>query len=67
MIYENIKNACGVNSDTPPILTYGAASIAGALFGWTDEWMSRGMKETPKELKKLAEEFKKPNVISKDI
>lgn len=55
MLHESIKAACGLTTDMPPILAYGTASIAGALFGWTDEWISRGMKETPEELKELAE------------
>lgn len=67
MLLENIKSACGVKPESPPILAYGAASIAGALFGWIDEWISRGMKETPRELKKLAEEFQQSNVILKDM
>lgn len=54
MLFENIKNACGVCSDAPSILAYGAASVAGALFGWADEWISRGMKETPEELKQAS-------------
>lgn len=58
MLYENIKTACGVCTDSPAILAYGAASIAGALFGWADEWISRGMKETPDELKQLAQKHR---------
>lgn len=54
MLHENIKTACGLKADMPPILAYGTASIAGALFGWADEWISRGMNETPEELKELA-------------
>ena len=57
MLHENIKNACGLKADMPPILAYGTASIAGALFGWADEWISRGMNETPEELRELAKEF----------
>lgn len=57
MLYENIKKSCGVCSDSPAIQAYGAASIAGALFGWADEWIARGMRETPDELKNLAREY----------
>lgn len=59
MLHENIKNACGLKADMPPVLAYGTASIAGALFGWADEWISRGMKETPEELAELAKKMKK--------
>lgn len=57
MLHENIKAACGLKADMPPILAYGTASIAGALFGWADEWISRGMNETPEELKELAKKY----------
>lgn len=59
MLHENIKDACGLKADMPPVLAYGAASVAGALFGWTDEWISRGMKETPEELEALAKAYEK--------
>ena len=54
MLHEAIKSACGWKADMPPILAYGTASVAGALFGWVDAWISRGMQETPEELKQLA-------------
>ena len=54
MLHEAIKSACGWKADMPPILAYGTASVAGALFGWVDAWISRGMRETPEELKRLA-------------
>lgn len=60
MLHESLKNACGLKSDMPPILAYGISSIAGALFGWTDEWLTRGMKETPEELKQLATQIQHP-------
>lgn len=67
MLHENIKAACGLKADMPPVLAYGTASIAGALFGWVDEWISRGMKETPEELGALSKAFRQsqttlPNV-----
>lgn len=57
MLHDNIKAACGLKADMPPIFAYGTASIAGALFGWADEWISRGMNETPEELKELAKKY----------
>lgn len=44
------------SSDAPPVFAYAAASVAGALFGWIDEWISRGMMETSEELERLAAE-----------
>lgn len=57
MLHENIKNACGLRPDMPSVAAYGTASFAGALFGWVDEWISRGMKETPEELEMLEKEY----------
>lgn len=59
MLHESIKNACGLKPDMPSVIAYGTASFAGALFGWVDEWISRGMKETPEELEMLAKEYEK--------
>lgn len=42
------------SSDAPPV--FAAAAVAGALFGWIDEWISRGMAETSEELERLAAE-----------
>ena len=55
MLHEHIRGACRVNAGEPPVFTYAAAAVAGALFGWVDEWISRGMKETPEELKRLSD------------
>lgn len=57
MLHENMKAVCGLKADLPPLIAYGTASVAGALFGWTDEWLSRGMKETPEELQELAKQY----------
>lgn len=67
MLHENMKAACGLKADMPPILAYGTASIAGALFGWVDEWISRGMKETPEELGELAKTFRHPQTTLPNI
>lgn len=60
MLYESIQAACGLTPDLPPAAAYGAAAIAGALFGWADEWLSRGMRETPDELKRFAAQIERP-------
>ena len=53
MLHDHLNDFCGLNSTLPPVAAYAIAAIAGALFGWVDEWISRGMLETPAELIKL--------------
>lgn len=31
--------------------------FAGAFFGWCEEWVKRGMKETPEQIKALLKQF----------
>lgn len=50
ILYESIRIASGINSQSNNILTYEVATFAGTLFGLTDEWMRNGMLETPQEL-----------------
>ena len=54
MVYDHIKEACGVNVDTPSVLAYGKAAWAGAIFGWAEEWTARGMEEPPEKIKELS-------------
>lgn len=50
LLYEGIRIASGINSSSDNISTYRVAIFAGTLFGLTDEWMRKGMLETPEEL-----------------
>lgn len=50
LLYEGIRIASGINSLPSNISTYRVATFAATLFGLTDEWMRRGMLETPEEL-----------------
>ena len=50
LLYEGIRIASGINSPPDNISTYRVATFAGILFGVADEWMRRGMIETPEEL-----------------
>lgn len=59
MMYNHIKEACGVSADTPSLLAYGGAAAAGAIFGWLEEWTARGMVESPEEIKQLSAQFTK--------
>lgn len=53
LLYEGIRIASGINSPPDNISPYVVANFAGALFGVADEWIRRGMIETPEQLHKL--------------
>lgn len=50
MIYENIRSACGLELAANNFERYTKSMFAGMIFGWLDEWMRRGMPETPEEI-----------------
>ena len=50
LLYEGIRIASGINSPPNNISTYRVATFAGTLFGLIDEWIRKGMLETPEEL-----------------
>lgn len=50
LIYENLRTACKLEEARNPIERYLKAMIAGTIFGWVDEWLRLGMKESPAEL-----------------
>ena len=49
LLYEGIRIASGINSPPNNISTYRVATFAGTLFGLIDEWIRKGMLETPEE------------------
>ncbi|WP_079908707.1 TetR/AcrR family transcriptional regulator [Paenibacillus sp. 32352] len=50
-----IKEVVGVESESQNVPAYMKAWFAGALFGWIEEWIHRGMHETPEEMQALLE------------
>ena len=56
----------GAKPEQENVQAYISSWIAYGLFGWIDEWMTRGMQESPKEMAKLVDEvehhFKKNNI-----
>lgn len=50
LIYENIRLASKVDESQNNVERYAKSSVAGAVFGWIDEWLRQGMKETPEEI-----------------
>lgn len=50
---STIRETVGVDVEEQNITAYGKAWFAGALFGWIEEWIRRGMQETPEQLQIL--------------
>lgn len=63
MIYENIRWAAKLDEAQSNMERYAKSMIAGAIFGWVDEWMRQGMPETPEELILLTAQAKSESTI----
>ena len=50
-----IRETVGVEAETQNVPAYMKAWFAGALYGWIEEWIHRGMQETPEQMQKLLE------------
>ncbi|MGN1002799.1 MAG: TetR/AcrR family transcriptional regulator [Oscillospiraceae bacterium] len=48
-----IRETVGVEREEENVRAYMKAWLAGALFGWIEEWLRRGMGETPEQLRLL--------------
>lgn len=44
---------CGPRPEYPNLGAYAAAFISYGLYGWIEEWIARGMKESPEEMAEL--------------
>lgn len=49
-IYTGMKNAMNIKEKTNPIEIYLSSWYAGSIYGFIDEWMRNGMKESPNDL-----------------
>lgn len=56
LILDNIKAVCGPKTEQNNLQAYFSSWLAYGLFGWINEWIARGMKESPKEMAKLIKE-----------
>ena len=54
MIYETLRYACKLDDAANNYERYAKAMFAGMLFGWVDEWMRKGMPESPDEIALLS-------------
>ena len=53
LVLDNIKAVCGPKPEQNSLQAYTSAWFAYGLFGWINEWIARGMKESPKEMAQL--------------
>jgi hypothetical protein len=44
---------CGPKPEYPNLGAYTAAFISYGLYGWVEEWIARGMQESPEEMAEL--------------
>ena len=54
MIYETLRYACRLDEARSNFERYNKSMFAGMLFGWVDEWMRKGMPESPDEIALLS-------------
>lgn len=55
LVLDTIKLVCGPKPEQENIQAYTNAWLACGLFGWIDEWIIRGMQESPIEMAELVE------------
>lgn len=55
LVLDTIKSVCGPKPEQENIQAYTNAWLACGQFGWIDEWIIRGMQESPIEMARLVE------------
>lgn len=63
LVLKSIYNVCGPTSEQSNAIAYANACIVGALYMWCDEWIKRGMQESPKEMVNLIVELNNKNLF----
>lgn len=53
LVLDNIKSVCGPKPEQDSLQAYTSAWFAYGLFGWINEWVARGMNESPTEMSQL--------------
>jgi AcrR family transcriptional regulator len=53
LLKDIIMEICGPKPDSPNFSAYTSAFIAYGLYGWIEEWFTRGMQESPWEMTEL--------------
>ena len=50
LLYQNILDCSGPSEELENKVAYTNGWVSGGVFGFVDEWIKRGFKESPKEL-----------------
>lgn len=50
LMYDLTRKYCGLGEQIQNNAAYLLSFFAGAFFGWCDEWVKRGMQETPEQI-----------------
>ncbi len=66
LMYNLIRKYCGLSEKIESnVSAYLLSLFAGAFFGWCDEWVKRGMQETPEQIVDMLKKFEKDNGIAR--
>lgn len=59
LMYNLIRKYCGLEDNiNNNFHAYFLSMFAGMFYGWCDEWVRRGMKETPEQIRAVLKEWK---------
>lgn len=53
LLKDVLVQICGPKPEYPNLGAYTAAFISYGLYGWIEEWIARGMRESPEEMAEL--------------
>ena len=53
LLMQSLKELCGPRPEYPNLGAYAAAFVSYGLYGWIEEWIARGMQESPEEMAEL--------------
>lgn len=53
LLKDVLVQICGPKPEYPNLGAYTAAFISYGLYGWVEEWIARGMQESPEEMAEL--------------
>ena len=65
LMLKSLYNISGPKEYESNITAYWNACLVGGLFMWCDEWVKRGMQESPKEMANLIAELKNKDIVKR--
>lgn len=58
LMYRLIRKYCGLEENIDNnVGAYFLSMFAGGFYGWCDEWVKRGMRETPEQIKEMLKQW----------